>query len=84
MTNGIRINAKSSCKVEQMGAPYSCLYASSMYIIQGWLELCHTWPAGFSSIYVCHWAALTQPHCAYNQKLGAPIRSTLPDDFVQM
>ena len=52
MTNGIRINAKSSCKVEQMGAPYSCLYASSMYIIQGWLELCHTWPAGFSSIYV--------------------------------
>ena len=30
-----------------MGTPYSCLYASSIYIIQGWLELRHTWSAGF-------------------------------------
>ena len=30
-----------------MGTPYSCLYASSIYIIQGWLELHHTWFAGF-------------------------------------
>ena len=41
-----------SSKVEQSGTPYSCLYASSIYVTQGWLELCHTWPAVFSSIYV--------------------------------
>ena len=43
---------QSSSKVERMGMPCSCLYASSIYVIQGWLELHHTWPAGFSSIYV--------------------------------
>ena len=35
-----------------MGAPYSGLYASSIYVTQGWLELRHTQPAEFSSIYV--------------------------------
>ena len=35
-----------------MGALYSCLYASSIYITQGWLELRHTRLAVFSSIYV--------------------------------
>ena len=28
-----------------------------------------------------HRAALTKLHCAYNQKLGAPVCSTLLDDF---
>jgi len=44
--------AKSSSKVEQTGAPYSGLFASSIYVTHGWLELCHTRPAVFSSIYV--------------------------------
>ena len=35
-----------------MGTPYSCLYASPIYVTQGWLELCHTQLALFSSIYV--------------------------------
>ena len=43
---------KSSSKVERTGAPYFCLYASSIYVTHGWLELCHTRPAVFSSIYV--------------------------------
>ena len=29
------------------------------------------------------WAALSQSHCAYNQKFGAPVHSTLLDDFVE-
>ena len=44
--------SKSSSKEEQTDAPYSCLYASSIYIIQGWLDLHHKWPAGYSSIYI--------------------------------
>ena len=43
---------KSYSKVEWTGALYFCLYASSIYITQGGLELCHTRPAGFSSIYI--------------------------------
>ena len=35
-----------------MGVPYSCLYDSSIYVTHGWLELHHTRPAVFSSIYV--------------------------------
>ena len=35
-----------------MGTPYSGLYASSIYVTHGWLELRHTLPAVFSSIYV--------------------------------
>ena len=45
-------DAKSSSKVEWTGAPYSGLYASSIYITHGWLELRHIRPAVFSSIYV--------------------------------
>ena len=32
-------------------------------------------------IHLRHQAALTKPHFAYNQKLGAPVHSTLLDDF---
>ena len=32
-------------------------------------------------IHLCHRAALSQPYCAYNQKFGVPICSTLLDDF---
>ena len=71
-----------------MGALNFCLYASSIYVIQGWLELHHTRLAGVTSytagwifIHLHHPAALSKPHCAYNQKLGAPVRSTLLDDF---
>ena len=46
------LGSKSSNKVEWTDAPYSCLYASSIYVTQGWLEIHHTWPAVFSSIYV--------------------------------
>ena len=35
-----------------MGVPYAGLYASSIYVTHGWLELRHTWLAVFSSIYV--------------------------------
>ena len=38
---------KSYSKVEQMGTLNFCLYASSIYVIQGWLELRHTRLAGF-------------------------------------
>ena len=37
--------------------------------------------AGCIFIHLCHRAALSQPHCAYNQKFGAPVGSTLLDDF---
>ena len=46
------MSAKSSSKVEQTGAPYSCLHASSIYITQGWLELRDTQLGVFSSSYV--------------------------------
>ena len=45
-------HAKSSSKVEQTGALNFFLYTSSIYAIQGWLELRHTRLARFSSIYV--------------------------------
>ena len=64
------IPPKSSSKVEWTGVPYSCLYASFIYLIQGWIF-----------IHLRHWAALSKLHCAYNQKLGMPIHSTLLDDF---
>ena len=35
-----------------MGVPYSCLYASSIYVTYGWLEFRHPRPAVFSSIYI--------------------------------
>ena len=41
------------------------------YVIHGWLDFIH----------LRHWAALSKPHCAYTQKLGAPVRSTLLYDF---
>ena len=37
--------------------------------------------AGWIFIHLGHRAALTQPHCEYNHKLGAPVRSTLLDYF---
>ena len=76
--------SKSSSKVEWTGAPYSCLYASSIYGIHGRLDFHPSMScmAGWIFIHLCHRAALTQPHCAYNQNFGAPIRSTLLDDFV--
>ena len=40
-----------------------------------------SYTAGWIFIHLRHWAALTKPHCAYNQKLGVPVRSTLLDDF---
>ena len=46
-TNDERTNTKSSSKVEWTGALNFCLYASSIYVIQGWLELCHTRLTGF-------------------------------------
>ena len=45
-------DTKSFSKVERTGAPYSGFYASSIYVTHGWLELRHTRPAVFSSIYV--------------------------------
>ena len=53
------------------------------------IHLHHTQLAGVTSytagcifIHLRHRVALSQPHCAYNQKFGAPICSTLLDDFV--
>ena len=43
------------------------------YVIHGWLDFIH----------LRHRAALSKPHCAYTQKLGTPIRSTLLYDFGQ-
>ena len=40
-----------------------------------------SYTAGWIFIHLRHRAALTKPHCAYNQKLGAHIRSILLDDF---
>ena len=52
------------------------------------IHLCHTWLAGVTSytascifIHLRHRAALSQLHCAFNQKFGAPVRSTFLDDF---
>ena len=60
----------------------------ALFLLVCFIHLCHTGLAGVTSytagwifIHLCHQAALTKPHCAYNQKLGAPIRSTLLDDF---
>ena len=64
-------DAKSSSKVEQMGVPYSCLM----------LHPSTSYRAGWIFIHLRHRAALTKLHCAYNQKLGVPVRSFLLDDF---
>ena len=46
------LKSKSSSKVERTGTPYSGLYASSIYVTHGWLELHHTLLSVFSSIYI--------------------------------
>ena len=60
----------------------------TFFLLVCFIHLRHTGLAGVTSymagwifIHLCHWAVLTQPHCAYNQKLGAPIHSTLLYDF---
>ena len=50
------------------------ILASSIYAIQGWLDFHPSTSSGSSKS-----AAL---HCAYIQKLGAPVSCTLLDDFV--
>ena len=40
-----------------------------------------SYTAGCIFIHLRHRAALSQLHCAYNQKFGAPVCSTLLDDF---
>ena len=60
----------------------------ALFLLVCFIDLCHTGLAGVTSytagcifIHLRHRAALSQPHCAYNQKFGAPVRSTLLDDF---
>ena len=59
-----------------------------LFLLVCFIHLRHTGLTGVTSytaswifIHLHHWAALTKLHCAYNQKLGAPICSTLLDDF---
>ena len=59
-----------------------------LFLLVCFIHLHHTGLAGVTSymagwifIHLRHRAALTKPHCAYNQKLGAPVCSTLLDDF---
>ena len=50
---------------------FACMLHPSTSCTTGWIF-----------IHLRHRAALTKPHYAYSQKLGAPVRSTLLDDFV--
>ena len=57
---------------------FACMLHPSMSYRAGWSYIIHGW---LDFIHLRHWAALSKPHCAYTQKLGTPVCSTLLYDF---
>ena len=65
---------------ERVRLIFACMLHPSTSYRAGWSYVIHGW---LDFIHLRHRAALSKPHCAYTQKLGTPIRSTLLYDFGQ-